>query len=255
MRKINFINPFGTSDYDELIRETLNPYAKPDTDLVITHLKDCPANIDFYWYKHLVENEIFKSVIEAENQGFDAVIIGCCYDPGVRTSRELVDIPVIGPMEASLQMASYFGHSSMTVTDHFKAVPYIKDLIRMYGYENHCRDVECINWFVTEMIKDPLATARDAYNLSKKALNEKNVESIILGCTIISASLEYAILEGKREYTDIPILNPNTMSLKVAESLADLHKMGRYNISRSGYYAKPQNHEKKEFEQVLNKYS
>jgi allantoin racemase len=53
--------------------------------------------------------------------------------PGVRVARELVDIPVIGPLEASMQMAGYFGHSYTIVTDHHKAVPYMEDQVRLGG--------------------------------------------------------------------------------------------------------------------------
>ncbi|MFS0599264.1 aspartate/glutamate racemase family protein [Peribacillus frigoritolerans] len=255
MRKINFINPFGTDAYDGLIRQTLSPYADSNTELVISHLKDSPQNIDFYSYKHLAEQEIMDLIVESEKQGFNAVIVGCCYDPGVRTARELVDIPVIGPLEASLQMASYFGHSTSVVTDHYKAVPYLKDMVRTYGYDFQCLDISCINWWVTDMIKNPLETAKDAFDAVKSEIQNKNVESVILGCTIISACLEYAILKGKTEYLEYPILNPNTMALKMAESLADLHKLGRYNLNRSGYYAKPINHNEEEFKGVRNKFS
>ena len=32
----------------------------------------------------------------SRSAGYDAVVVGCCYDPGVRVARELVDIPVVG---------------------------------------------------------------------------------------------------------------------------------------------------------------
>ena len=36
-RRIDFINPFGTSAYDGLITETLNAYAAQGTELTISH--------------------------------------------------------------------------------------------------------------------------------------------------------------------------------------------------------------------------
>ena len=93
--KINFINPFGTPVYNELIRETLIPYVRPDTELVVTHTSGCPENIDYYYNKHLVEVAVFEQVMRAEAEGYDAVIVGCCYDPGVRVARELVHLPLV----------------------------------------------------------------------------------------------------------------------------------------------------------------
>lgn len=252
--KIKFINPFGTSNYDSIIFDTLNVYARKDTELIIEPLKDGPKNIDYYWSKHLMETKIFESVLNSEKEGFDAVIIGCCYDPGVRVSRELVDIPVIGPLEASLQMASYFGHSTSVLTDHRKAVPAIKDIVHVYGYDYQCKSVDCIDWYVEDMITSPLETACAAYNLGKKYMQQHNTESIILGCTIISACLEYAILNGKKEYLDFPILNPNTMALKMAESLAHLKQLNRYHINRTGFYSTLEKYNKTEFDSLVDQY-
>ena len=253
-RRIEFINPFGTPIYDQLIYETLLPYASSDSMIEVTHLNGCPENIDYYYPKHLMEVAIFDQVIQAEKRGCDAVIIGCCYDPGVLVSRELVDIPVIGPLEASLAMARYFGHDFSVLTDHHKAVPYLRDMVRLYGYEPNCQAVRCINWWVTDMVKDPTAVAADAVRLAKEAMQQDDTEVVILGCTIIAGCLEQRVLAG--EYRDVPVINPNLAALKMAELLADLKKMGKYNISRKGYYQKQTQHPPQlaEFEEVRRRY-
>ncbi len=255
MPRIDFLNPFGTPVYDELIVDTLTPYARADTELVIRHLVSSPENIDYYWPKAIVEEEIYEHVMAAESEGFDAVIVGCCYDPGVRVARELVDIPVVGPLEAALQMAAYFGHSTTVVTDHRKAVPYIKDMVRMYGYEHFSKDVDCIDWFITDMIRSPDETARDAFAKVKQVAEQQHVESVILGCTIIAGCLERAIHGGRTEYLSLPIVNPNLAALKMAEALADLYRQGRYNINRSGYYGRLQDHNEKEFSEVKARFA
>jgi allantoin racemase len=250
--KINFLNPFGTTAYNDLIGQTLAPYARSDTELVITHTSDCPENIDYYYSKHLIELSVMESVIQAERDGFDAVIVGCCYDPGVRIARELVDIPVIGPLEASVHLAPYFGHDYVVITDHHKAVPALRDTLRLYG-DSGCRDVACIDWWVTDMIKDTAGVARDAQAAVKRKLAATGGEVAILACTVISACVEKHRADpgGKTEDT---ILNPNTMALKMAEALADLKRQGEYNISRKGYYQKHAQHDAKEFAAVRERF-
>src|SRR5262249_56784911 len=154
-RKIEFINPFGTEVYDGLIGETLLPCAGAETQLTIRHLRGAPPDIDYYYNKHLMETVVFERVMQAEEEGFDAVIVGCCYDPGVRVARELVDIPVIGPLEASMQMAGYFGHSYTVVTDHHKAVPYLEDMVRLYGLGGNCRGLACGDFWAQSTVTNP----------------------------------------------------------------------------------------------------
>ncbi|MDQ4005638.1 MAG: aspartate/glutamate racemase family protein [Actinomycetota bacterium] len=251
-RRIAFINPFGTEIYDEIIRETLVPYADERSTVDVLHIDNAPANIDYYWPKHLVEAAVFERVMALEEEGYHAVVVGCCYDPGVRVARELVDIPVIGPLEAAMNMASYFGHDYTIVTDHRKALPYLEDLVRLHGAGN-CRRVRCIDWWVTEMVKDPAAVAKEAVAECTRALEEDGSEVAILGCTIIGGCLERQIRDTG-EYGDLPILNPNLLALKTAETLADLALQGKYTISRRGYYQKHTQHDAAEFEDVRRRY-
>jgi allantoin racemase len=245
-RRIDFINPFGTPAYDGLITETLNAYAAQGTELTISHLQGCPLDIDYYYNKHLMETALFEHVMQSEEAGYDAVVVGCCYDPGVRVARELVDIPVVGPLEASMQMAAYFGHSYVVLTDHHKAVPYLEDLVRVSGLGGNCKGVRCIDWWVKDMIHDTDTVARDTIALSKKILQDMRAEAIIMGCTIVAGCYQrYLMRTG--ETGGVSIVNPNLLALKMAEGLADLHQKGAYTLARVGFYEKPSGHYREQF--------
>ncbi len=243
--RIDFVNPFGTLAYDGIIAETLTAYAAEGTELTISHLANCPADIDFYYSKHLMETVLYEHVMQSEARGFDAVVVGCCYDPGVRVARELVDIPVVGPLEASMQMAAYFGHSYAIVTDHAKAVPYLEDLVRVSGLGGNCRGVRCVDWWVRDMIDDPDAVARDTVEVSRRVLAETGAETIVMGCTIVAACYQRYLLRGGNP--ELAIVNPNLLALKMAEGLADLKRKGAYVMARDGFYRRPQGHYAEQF--------
>ena len=251
-RRIAFINPFGTPVYDRIIQETLLPYLSSGTNVDVIHLDGVPANIDYFYPKHLMEIAICDRTRRLEDEGYDAVVVGCCYDPGVRVARELVDIPVVGPLEASMNHASYFGHRFTIITDHRKARPYLEDMVRLHGSTN-CRSVRCIDWFITDMIRDPTAVADDAASACLTALREDDSEVVILGCTIIAGCLEQEILTTGR-HAALPILNPNLLALKAAETLADLDRHGKYAISRGGYYQRHEQHDVAEAAEVRRRW-
>jgi allantoin racemase len=237
-RKINFINPFGTHAYDEIIEKTLSHYAAEGTELVISHLEGATADPDYFYPKHLMEMSLFEAIQRSEEEGFDAVISGCCYDPGVRVGRELVDIPVIGPMEASLQMAPYFGRSVAIVTDHRKACEYMQDHAKITGLDGNIRGFEVIDWYIRDMIKDPDGVGRDVLEVARRTVEKTGAEAIILNCTIIAACYQTYLINGGTP-AEVPVINPNLMALKVAEPLADLRRANAYQISRVGYYQQP----------------
>ena len=250
MTRILFLNPFGTDRFDELVQSTLTPYLRDGTEVEIRHLTGCPRNIDYYVPKHLVEVEVLRAVAAADREGFDAFVIGCCYDPALTQARELTDMPVVGPLEASVLLARLFGHRFSVVTDHRKAVPELEDRVRIYGVEPNCRSVRAIDWYVENMVEDPDSVARDAYRRCAATMEEDGSEAVVLGCTIIAACYERAVLTGA-ELGDLAIVNPNVMAVKVAELFADLRAVGQYRISRAGYYQRHADHDPVEAREVL----
>ena len=52
---------------------------------------------------------ILNRIVSAEKEGYRAAIIGCFGDPGLIAARELASIPVLGPGESSLAVASSLG--------------------------------------------------------------------------------------------------------------------------------------------------
>ncbi|WP_190813051.1 aspartate/glutamate racemase family protein [Saccharopolyspora pogona] len=233
--KICFLNPFGTAAYDDLIREVLESSLRPDAQLTVRHLEVVPENIDYFAAKHLVEVEIMKAAVQAEHDGFDAFVIGCCYDPALTQTREIVNIPVVGPLEASVALARPFGHRFAIVTDHHKAVGEIEDRLRVYGQGANCRTVTSIGWFIDDMILDTAKVAEDAYAHSIATMEAHRAETVIIGCTIVSACYEKAARTDAR-LASLSVVNPNVIAVKQAEILADLAAQGQYRISRAAYY-------------------
>ena len=243
--RICFLNPFGTPAYNQLIRDVLGPALQDSTEVEIRNLQIIPENIDYFAAKHLVEVGIMKAAVQAETDGFDALVIGCCYDPALTQCRELVNIPVIGPLEASIANARPFGHRYAVVTDHHKAVPEIADRVRLYGQEANCKAVTSVGWYIDDMIKDPAAVAADAYNTSVRVMKETGAETIVIACTIVSACYEITATTDPK-LCGISVIDPNILAVKQAEMLASLNAAGKYRISRAGYYEKLATHSERQ---------
>lgn len=74
--------------------------------------------------------EILRLVKEAEDSGCDAVIIWCAGDPALHASRQLVDIPVIGPGESMRLLSAMLGLKPCEVTPDMPVLEMRKDLKR-----------------------------------------------------------------------------------------------------------------------------
>ncbi|MBI1880102.1 MAG: hypothetical protein HYR94_18095 [Chloroflexi bacterium] len=106
--RILFIDPLGTDIYDEHMATILRPQASPDTELVIRNLQGVPKT-PFLPTPAAFYSQLFQTIINAETEGFDGVVIGCCSDPGLKDAKTLVNIPVTAPFEAAVRTAPALG--------------------------------------------------------------------------------------------------------------------------------------------------
>jgi len=233
--KILFINPVGTPDYDPMMKEIIDKVKRDDVEAVIWHLEKGPTHLEYHYYEHLVLGEILRLIKKAENEGFNAVVIGCFYDPGLREAREIVSIPVVGPAEASLHLASMLGHKFSILVGRRKWIPKMEDNVRLYGLKDKLASFRVLNLTVDEMGKDREKTKEAIKREAKKAVEEDGAEVVVLGCTVESGFIDELIKELR-----VPIIDAVVAAWKTAEMLADLHtKVGLGHSKIYGYEAPP----------------
>ena len=72
---------------------------------------------------------------QAERDGYHAVVPLGTLDLGVDGGKSAVDIPVVGPCEASLHVASLLGERFGLITYRHSGIPLIRSLVRHYGMD------------------------------------------------------------------------------------------------------------------------
>lgn len=83
-------------------------------------------------------------IVEAENEGFDAVLVGHFQDPLLFEARTAVDIPVIGHGEASLHQACMLGARMGLVCIDPVFVPWHQEQVRRYSLQDRVVDVRAM---------------------------------------------------------------------------------------------------------------
>ena len=137
-------------------RDRVKSYVRPDTQVEFVNIDYGPASIESVYDDTLAAPFVVKKAEWAEKNGYDAVVVSCMMDPGVRAAKETVDIPVVGPKEAADSIASILG-------DRIAGI-YPSGLT------------------VLELAKDPKKTYDVLLENAKKAVNE-GAQVLILRCT------------------------------------------------------------------------
>ena len=85
----------------------------------------------------LVAPAFIDSFKQAEREGYDAVVPLGTLDLGVDGGKSAVDIPVVGPTEAALHVASLIGDKFGLIIYHERQLPFMRAIVRRYGMEDH----------------------------------------------------------------------------------------------------------------------
>lgn len=175
---------------------------------------------------------------------FDAVIIGCFVDPGVRAARTVSRIPVIGVAQASMALAQ-------TVTDRFGIVtilptnvPDIESLAAGLGFRQACVGVTSIGMSAEcaeEQRDESLARVEQA----ARRLVDKGAQAIILGCLSFSFA---SFAPELRARLHLPVVDP--LAAGIMTALAQV----RLGLHPSGG-AHPANDRPEELERYLDRLS
>jgi allantoin racemase len=168
---------------EEITYKELESCKRKDTEITVVSLEKGPASIESAYDEEIAAPWILEKVKEAEEKKFDAVIIDCMGDPALDAARELVSIPVIGPAQASMSLASMLGERFSVVTVLRNVVPLFWRLARKYGFKSRLSSVRYIEIPVLEIEKEKIDVETKLINESKKAIEEDGADAIILGCT------------------------------------------------------------------------
>ncbi len=216
--KILVINPVGTDVWNKEDKEIYDKNTSPDTQIDVVSLERGPGSIE----KRIDEVDALPYIIKRAKElygKYDGIIVNCCLDVGVDVLRDLIDIPVIGPCEASLALATTMGKKIGIVTVSKTAIELFEELVLKYRMENRIVSIRGIDITVPQIDKDRKKTVEMLRKEIEKAIKD-GAEVIVLGCTGLAG-----VAEEVQKYFKIPVLNPAVCAAKVLEDLIEIRKL------------------------------
>ena len=156
--------------------------------------------------------------IVTEQHRFDAALLGCFGDPGLRAARAVAGIPVIGAAEAATALvqlvAQRFGVVTIVDTD----IPEIEVYLSSLEVRSKCAGVSAIGLEFYELVKDPDDTL-SRLAAASAALLDKGAEAILLGCMSFGF---YPFAKKLQERLGVPVIDPLRAGVAAAKSMLEL---------------------------------
>jgi allantoin racemase len=207
-------------------RETLNErevmlkrFARPDTEISVNCISAGPESIESCYDEVLAGPEIVRQAVEAQRQGFDAVILYCFSDPALDAVRELLTIPVVGPGEASVFTALTLGHRLSIIAVLQETVPrHVVHLQRLGIPPSRVASVRSVGIPVSRLRDDLTRTYAMLLSVAKQCCDEDGAQVIVLGC-LGMAGLGMHL----QEELGVPVVDPAFVAVAWAEFLGLLN--------------------------------
>lgn len=198
-----------------------------------------PADVVVYPYlMSLHIHSILDNGLRAEAQGYDVFVVGSVQDPGMEEARSLLDIPVVGYGESAMHFACCLA-SRFTVIAFQAGFDQLMDLrIRKLGLAERATPTLLMDAdfaAVGKGLDDPADLVERFTATARRAIAD-GAEAIIPGQLYLSEAMARA---GVTRIDEVPIVDGLTATLKMAEVMADMKRLG-ISVTRRGYtHARP----------------
>lgn len=232
--RIRFIEPVGSDLHSKRMLSILEKHASDGVSVEVQHLELPPELAGpMLPLEPLYMNELLAAVIQAERDGVDAAIIGCCADPGLLDAQRSVGIPVIGPLQAGVALAAARGATvgmlspdehgrrrianlthrllrAYGLSDAFTSVVFVP--LHVEGEGSLIGDTEVTGEIVEEQFRRQLHT--EGIKAARSMIEQDRAEAIFFGCTL------WGGLVGEVDHLiDAFCIDPVVASLHMAEAL------------------------------------
>jgi Asp/Glu/hydantoin racemase len=188
------------------------------------------------YLEFLNEIQICEAALTAEREGYDAVAIGCFYDPALRQARSLVGIPVVGLSETCMLVACSFGHKFALVALNRDQQAQHAELAQEYGLEHRLAAVVAmdppIDEYVLEGEPSRLGPVAQGFECACRRGLEAGAEVIIPGDGVLN---EFVWRHEIRRVAGAPVMDALGTLFRYAEFMA---RVG-LEVSRTQRYARP----------------
>lgn len=241
-------------DYRNALVAHLEGVKRKDTEIRVSGVDD--GSMDLHYNAVVAMNSfapggVLNKIIQAAQEGYDAVAIGCFLDPAMQEAREVVSIPVFGLGETSMLMACMYGHKFSGVAFHSKQSQYYDRKAYEYGLADRHVPFGSLGIDFNEVqnaFANP-AQMTETFVREAKRLAAEGAEVILAACATVNAIIRR---ERIQNVDGALVLDCNAVLLKVTEGMGELAETVGLRQSQRLLYQRPERKALEDWMRVYN---
>jgi Asp/Glu/hydantoin racemase len=218
------------------LREIADPGTQVDIKGITPHDSYAHALVELRCAREVVCN-----AVTAQEQGYDAFVIGHFQDAGLYEARSAVDIPVLSLGEASMLYSCTLGQRSGVVTINRRYIPWFHHQIGKYGLRERVTGVHAMHFEPGQILRaygDAKLTEEvvELFAIQARPLVAAGVDVLLPGGGI--PMLLFSAIKG-HQVDGAPVINGIPIVIKMAEMTVRLRRLTGLGVSRVSDFVKP----------------
>lgn len=220
--RIKYIIPFPFDDEGIRARAAQIPQGLLGPDVVIDFVpvRNSCFLLDSYYESIIFDAYIAEAGLQAEDEGYDAVVMDTVSDSGLSVLRSRLTIPVIGPGQVAFHLAGLLGQrfSVVTMWDNWRF--FYRKLFKEYGLVDNVASIRSVN--IPPDVEALFAGKEEEMfqrltAVALTAIEEDGADVIVLGSTTMHQAAAYMA-----EHLPVPLVNPGPAAVAFAETIVRL---------------------------------
>jgi len=228
--RVLWINPVGTTAFDADTAKILATTKRAETTFAVVSLpSNRPLHLEYHAYEAQVVADIVR-ITYAAAQSYDAIVIGCFYDVGLREAREVSGRAIVlAPCQSATAIAANLGNTFSILVGRKKWIPKMRENVILYGHEHRLASMRAVDLGVHDFQADEEKTCQKLIHEGRIAVEEDGAEVLILGCTA-----EYGFYKKMQDVLGVPVIDAIIAPFKMAEFMVELGQRIGWRPSRAG---------------------
>jgi allantoin racemase len=227
--------------YFDGIRKRAASIARPGTEIHLHGMPEgiygtrTPAEVVVYPYLAALHGQvILDNALLAEKEGYDVFALGSIQDPVIEEARSLVDIPVVGYGEAAMHFACLLGSRFVVIAFGERFDQMLDERVKGVGLSERALPtmlMERTSFADVGKGLDDAAALVEVFSQTARKAIALGADAIIPGQLYLSEAIARA---GVTRIDEAPIVDGLAATVKMAEAMSDLKKLG-ISVTRRGY--------------------
>lgn len=186
-------------------QELIRSYLRPQFDVRIICNPESPRFLNSVEDFTVAVTSIHEYLRRQTLDDVEVLLFGGAIDPGLKTLREGCSVPIVGPGEAALYLASVLRRPISIIVVSDGAVGVAEEFVRSSAVSVDLASIRTLGSTVGELIEDPESLRHGLFAECAKAVEHDGAEAVLLG-SISLATLD--VVETLRGQLGVAILDP-----------------------------------------------